>query len=341
MLASFYLLAEVSDKYFVVSLDKIAERLKMSHEVAGATLMAVGSSAPELFVAIISLMKDGDHHAIGVGTIVGSALFNILVIVGASAFVRKATLVWQPISRDLLFYGIAVLGLLLVLINGSVSFWESLTFVILYIVYIIAVMNWQKIFKYKDLSENDTTSSQNSHKSGWKKVLVPLDFMLGKLFPSPKFYIFQFFISIAAIAILSWILVESAIHISHLLDVPEVVIALTVLAIGTSIPDLMSSIIVAKQGRGGMAVTNAIGSNIFDIFIGLGLPWLIIIIAMDGHVLTDTSGLFVSVGLLAGSIVVMFLVLYFKKWKIGRGLGIFFISLYLVYIMYSIYFAIS
>ena len=79
MLISFYLLARVCDEYFVESLDKIAKKLKMSSDAAGATLMAVGSSAPELFVAAIALLKPGDHAALGMGTIVGSALFNILV----------------------------------------------------------------------------------------------------------------------------------------------------------------------------------------------------------------------------------------------------------------------
>ena len=77
LLVSFYLLAQVCDEYFIKSLDQIAKRFKMSPEAAGATLMAVGSSAPELFVAIIALVRPGGHEAIGMGTIVGSALFLI------------------------------------------------------------------------------------------------------------------------------------------------------------------------------------------------------------------------------------------------------------------------
>ena len=92
LIASFYLLAEISDRYFIPALDKIAHRFNMSHDMAGATLMAIGSSAPELFVAIIALLKPGDHSAIGVGTIVGSALFNLLVIIGASAIAMIAQL---------------------------------------------------------------------------------------------------------------------------------------------------------------------------------------------------------------------------------------------------------
>ena len=98
LVVSFYLLAQVSDKYFIESLDRIAHKLNMSHDMAGATLMAVGSSAPELFVAVIALVKPGDHGAIGIGTIVGSAVFNILGIIGAVAVVRRSVLAWQPVG---------------------------------------------------------------------------------------------------------------------------------------------------------------------------------------------------------------------------------------------------
>lgn len=75
LLISFYLLAVVCDRYFVDSLDRIAKQLKMNSDMAGATFMAIGSSAPELFVSLIALFKPG-NEALGAGTIVGSALFN-------------------------------------------------------------------------------------------------------------------------------------------------------------------------------------------------------------------------------------------------------------------------
>ena len=111
LLVSFYLLAIICDRYFVVSLDKIAIKLKMNSDMAGATLMAVGSSAPEFFVSLMALFRPG-NEALGAGTIVGSALFNILVIIGASAIVRKAFIAWQPIIRDTIFYSLSILLLL-------------------------------------------------------------------------------------------------------------------------------------------------------------------------------------------------------------------------------------
>ena len=88
LLLSFYLLAKVCDDYFVESLDEIAKKLKLSSDAAGATLMAVGSSAPELFVAIIAVIRPGDHEQIGMGTIVGSAMFNLVVITGVVGLIK-------------------------------------------------------------------------------------------------------------------------------------------------------------------------------------------------------------------------------------------------------------
>lgn len=338
LVTSFYLLARISDHYFVESLDRIAEKLKLSHEMAGATLMAIGSSAPELFVAIISLVRAGNHEAIGVGTIVGSALFNIMVIIGASALVKSAKLVWQPVMRDLLFYLIAVVLLFFVLKNGSVSILEASIFVGVYVLYVLAVMYGKKLFNFIDGDAFDDDEPFIDDKlTGWRIIFKPLHFILDKIFPPKKNYWWNFIFSIGAIAILCWVLVESAIVISHILQVPEVIIALTVLAIGTSIPDMISSVIVAKQGRSGMAVSNAIGSNIFDILIGLGLPWLLILLFTSGEVVNKTDSLTESVILLIGSVVFIFVALLFTKWKLGKKIGFFLIALYVIYLLRELY----
>ena len=107
LLVAFYLLAVICEDYFVPALDEISKRLKLSSDVAGATFMAVGSSAPEFFTSVFAVLKPGDHADIGAGTIVGSAIFNILVIIGASVIFRQAKLTWQPIVRDMIFYAIS------------------------------------------------------------------------------------------------------------------------------------------------------------------------------------------------------------------------------------------
>ncbi|MDH5382499.1 MAG: calcium/sodium antiporter [Cyclobacteriaceae bacterium] len=336
LIVSFYLLAQVSDKYFVVSLDKIAERLNMSHDMAGATLMAIGSSAPELFVALISVFRSGgEHKEIGIGTIVGSALFNILVIIGASAMVRKAVLVWQPVLRDLLFYIIAIITLFIVFYDGNITILESFTLMSIYVLYLLAVRYWRKLFKFTEIDVIDNEEEHDEEHVGFMKIFFPFDYALSKFYLSSKHYYLNFLISIAMIALLSWVLVESAINISMILEVPEVIIALTVLAVGTSIPDLMSSVIVARQGRGGMAVSNAIGSNIFDILIGLGLPWALVLIFTNTDLQNNKEGLSESIILLFGSVIFIFAILAIGRWKMSKMTGIFLIGLYMLYLVYS------
>ena len=130
--AAVYLLAILTDGYFIVSLDEISARMKLSNDVAGATLMAMGSSAPELAIAMIALLRPGDYSDVGIGTIVGSALFNILVITGASAIARPLRITWTIVTRDVVVY-IASVGLLLwAFSDNQINFFEAVVFIVFY-----------------------------------------------------------------------------------------------------------------------------------------------------------------------------------------------------------------
>lgn len=334
MLLAFYLLAEVCEKYFVESLEKISERLKLSAEASGATLMAVGSSAPEFFVSLMALFKPG-QEAMGAGTIVGSAIFNILVITGASVAVRKAFIIWQPVIRDMLFYSLSILLLLFTFKDGIVSLIEIVLFLTLYLTYIIAVLNWKKLFKYKDDDPIEIVQKELDTKK-WKKFFAPIDWLVRMTFPSQKRYILTFAVSIFWITVLSWGLVESAVISANILGIPSVIIGLTVLAAGTSIPDLLSSIIVAKKGQTGMAISNGIGSNIFDILFCLGFPWLVAYIFWGQKISVATENLYSSVVLLFATVVAILFLFIIRKWRIGRNSGYFLIILYLIYLAWVV-----
>lgn len=336
LLISFYILAEIGDKYFVPSLDKISHKFNLSHDMAGATLMAAGSSAPEIFVAIMALFRPGDHADLGVGTIVGSAIFNLLAIIGVAGIVKKSVIAWQPVVRDLFFYAVSIVAFYIVLVNGRVTIYESIIFILMYAIYVYSVINWKKWFKYEEVDLDPIYNVEETAKYKWKSIFKPIDWVIKTLIPKPEKYIAVFFISILLIAATCWVLVESAIHVSAILGIPEMVIALIVLGIGTSVPDIVSSAIVAKQGRGGMAVSNAIGSNIFDIFIGLGLPWLLKSIIQHHYIATSTDGLGVAVGLLLGSILLILLALMYKKWTLTKGLGYVLILLYILFVIWEI-----
>lgn len=327
LLACFVLLARVVDLFFISSLDEISKDLRLSSDAAGATLMAVGSSAPELFVALFAVLKPGNHQVIGIGSIVGSAIFNLLVIVGAVALVKKTKLTWQPVVRDLIFYTGAVAFLIWFIWDGTLTIGESSILLAFYVVYVIAVIYWRKILPYSDLS----VDIEDKNKAESKGIIRVFDKVLSPFFPKVEKYYQVFFISILIIAGLSWVLVEMAIAISAALNIPEAVIALTVLAIGTSVPDLFSSLIVARQGRGDMAVSNAVGSNIFDILVGLGLPFLIVMLISGGSI--STGGDLTSSSLiLFASVILLFVLLLFSGWRIGKFTGMVLLGLYLFYV---------
>ncbi|XP_017871039.1 PREDICTED: sodium/potassium/calcium exchanger 4 isoform X2 [Drosophila arizonae] len=149
VIASLYLfvaLAVVCDEYFVPAVEKICAALNMSNDVAGATFMAAATSAPELFVNVIgTFITEGD---IGVGTIVGSAVFNILAVAACCGIGAGMTipLDWWPLTRDSIAYGITVAILICVMHDERVEWYEALILVSLYAVY-LAVMYFDKSFQ--------------------------------------------------------------------------------------------------------------------------------------------------------------------------------------------------
>ena len=156
-----------------------------------------------------------------------------------------------------------------------------------------------------------------------------------------KWYLVSFVMSIAWIGLISWYMVEWCVAIGCILKIPLSVMGVTVLAAGTSIPDALSSIVVAKQGQGNMAVANAIGSNVFDIWLGLGLPWWIILLI--DFIRSDVAGLCVSTKELLPNIIVLFSVLIFYfgllvifRFRLYVKIGIAFMLLYAVFAVWQV-----
>lgn len=327
--------------FFVKSLDMISEKLKLSSDVAGATLMEVGSRAPELFTSLFAVLRPGNHADIGSGTIVGLAIFNILVIIGAAAAFKRAKLTWQPVIRDTLFYVITIMLLLLFFWDGKIVLSEAALFVAIYFLYIFVVTQWKKWLPYKDVDPLDLVESEIKKNKLAKASKQIVSFLIPDPTKRPQLYLVTFIFSILGLAGLSYLLVEAAVGIGDILRINPTIIALTVLAAGTSIPDLFSSVIVAKQGRGDMAVSNAVGSNIFDILVGLGLPWLIVLAVKGGSIPVGTENLLSSVFLLFATVVAILFILIVRKWTIGKRAGLLLIGIYVLYILYVSFLALS
>lgn len=145
MIYMFIALAIVCDEFFVPALDVIIEKLELTEDVAGATFMAAGGSAPEFFTSIAGLFIS--QNSVGISTIIGSAVFNILFVIGACGLVAKEVLhlTWWPLFRDSIFYSIALIVLIISYLDERIHYYEALALLSCYAAYIVFMVFNQKI----------------------------------------------------------------------------------------------------------------------------------------------------------------------------------------------------
>jgi len=537
-------LSIVCDEFFVPALEVIADKWDLSPDVAGATLMAAGGSAPELFTSFIGTFRMSD---VGFGTIVGSAVFNILFVIGMCAVCANEplALTWWPLARDCSYY-IMSLGVLSLFFSVSspmqIMWWEALLLFLLYIGYVVFmrynVIVKEKLFgkpakrtslKYEEMKKkmeptvfeagllsllvgrNKNTEKEimmrivvqisgdarktfdefDKNKSGcigkteFSSLLVKLGLQISEdevedlfntvhgedeenisferfkmwyikceervvrdmkslfeaidvdgnnllsveeianilsqseesvaaeletyfksekkeltleefdkwyrdtdffhkeviyrksiaevaeqsseesmlsipdgfcpkimfFFTAPlvvmllatladvrkpgkeKWCFLTFSGAIGWIGIYSWFMVDWCQMIGDTLGIPQVVMGLTFLAAGTSVPDLLSSVIVAKQGEGDMAVSSSVGSNIFDILVGLPLPWLCFGIVHGRPVTVYASSLSVSLAILILMIIVVVTSIHLSKWVMSKTLGY---AMFIFYVLFVV-----
>jgi len=318
----------VCEKYFVPSLEIVGERMGLPDSVQGATLLAVGSSLPELFTATIGLFVFPDKNP-GPATNVGSAIFNSAVIIGGSAIVCPLSLRPSTLCRDGLFYCLSLIVLFIVYSvtsPGYIEPWESVCMVMIYSIYVYVLARSDRSTRshtmgggeveFKVLSAVDdeeqldtadqaegegkmhkdeeedvvmhvTTTEQSlgpscdgrlTH-SFFERASLPFEIAFRRTMPnvledaSKGRYKITALIAMIWIGVLTWLVVDIAERTANCVGIDANLTGVTILAVGSSLPDLFSSIIVAKEGKGEMAVANALGSNIFDILICLGVPF--------------------------------------------------------------------
>lgn len=172
MIYVFVALAIVCDEYFVPALGVITEKLQISEDVAGATFMAAGGSAPELFTSLIGVFIS--HSNVGIGTIVGSAVFNILFVIGTCALFSREILhlTWWPLFRDISFYIVDLLMLILFFLDSVIDWWESLLLLTAYATYVFTMKQnvyleqWVKQELNKKLNAVQAASAEHIRKVG-------------------------------------------------------------------------------------------------------------------------------------------------------------------------------
>ncbi|XP_037799385.1 sodium/potassium/calcium exchanger Nckx30C-like isoform X3 [Penaeus monodon] len=486
MIYMFVALAIVCDEFFVPALDVIIEKLQISEDVAGATFMAAGGSAPELFTSVIGVFISFDD--VGIGTIVGSAVFNILFVIAMCVLFSKTVLdlTWWPLFRDVSFYSVALLMLVVFFMDNKVYWYEALILFAIYILYcsfmkcnegverrVKQALNRNKVTRvcstdqlvpnHQNAAQTlhaagpqpaqsggrrpsapvlhsgtkfrhgllqlmihtidplhdgkvdekatqlhaiaslkvllDATKPQNgrvetyrsdglapdprpdnqshadtddddenkpidlSWPSGFRKrvtyiIVAPLIIPLWLTLPDTrtprgkKFFFVTFLGSIIWIAFFSYLMVWWAGLVGEAISIPPEVMGLTVLAAGTSVPDLITSVIVARKGFGDMAVSSSVGSNLFDVTCGLPIPWLLYALvqviqnyANERPNPWSVDPIFVNSEGMACSILLLFTMLMFviisiacSKWKMAKGLGFGMFFLYFVFVGVSLSF---
>ncbi|XP_076590217.1 sodium/potassium/calcium exchanger 1-like isoform X2 [Chaetodon auriga] len=559
MIYMFVALAIVCDEFFVPALEVITNKLEISDDVAGATFMAAGGSAPELFTSLIGVFIS--HSNVGIGTIVGSAVFNILFVIGMCAVFSREMLhlTWWPLFRDVTFYILDLIMLIIFFLDNLILWWESILLVLGYISY-VSFMKFnsqiEKVVKTQlnkhmsivkvwtaeepekeseapaapppppppppppapapappaaapeaedkskrepeqppsspqcskppgDPQEDRTrlrvrpvlqrggssaslhntslrstifqlmihtldplgeeidhrpnaeqagaaggaaaepstsqpqkteeTSEKTSEKTAeqpdeskaaaegsegseggaeddsgdddssdpgeseeedddgnkeekgeeeeeeeeneplsleWPEtrrkqatylLLLPIVFPLWLTLPdvrnpaSRTYFVVTFLGSILWIGVFSYLMVWWAHQVGETVGISEEIMGLTILAAGTSIPDLITSVIVARKGLGDMAVSSSVGSNIFDITVGLPVPWLIYTLLHNGDPVTVSSnGLFCAIVLLFLMLLFVIISIAVCRWKMSRMLGLTMFILYFVFLFLSV-----
>lgn len=202
--------------------------------------------------------------------------------------------------------------------------------------------------KPSEVEENDTISPFHIPRGiGSKfKWLISWPLLLLLFFTVPncakprweKYFMLSFILSTVWIAVFSYFMVWMVTIIGYTLGIPDVIMGITFLAAGTSVPDCIASLIVARQGLGDMAVSNTIGSNVFDILVGLGVPWAMQTMCVNygSVVMINSRGLLYSVVLLLGSVALTVLGIHFNKWRLDLKLGVYVLVLYAVFLCFSI-----
>ncbi|KAF7284397.1 hypothetical protein GWI33_022183 [Rhynchophorus ferrugineus] len=182
----FVALAIVCDEFFVPSLDVIIEKLEIQDDVAGATFMAAGGSAPELFTSVIGVFVSFDD--VGIGTIVGSAVFNILFVIGMCAIFSKTvlTLTWWPLFRDCSFYSVSLIALIIFFRDNRIQWYEALVLFSFYIAY-VSFMKWNQpmerlvkkvVYKNKVTRVRSTDQLMPTHQAAAQTLVSESSFFL-------------------------------------------------------------------------------------------------------------------------------------------------------------------
>ncbi len=275
-----------------------------SAEAAAATIAASLISAPALFTSITGVFLAKSD--VGLGSAVGGAVFKLLLMAIVCAFIGRRRvnfkLTWLPLIRNCVFYIVTLVFLVLFMLDELVMQWESGLLLLLYVAFVIVAMITGRMCGRKETMTPAQDIRMTEHDLKGEpltgQVLDPNQDET-KLGADCKIYHpLIYTVSILVLAALSYLMVWWAAVIGETLGVPSTMMGLTVLALGSSLPYLMTCIIIARKGFADSCLSVALGSNIFDLTVGLALPWFLYGIFNGVNVAVSSSGMGCSISLL-------------------------------------------
>lgn len=310
LVVAFYMLSKGAD-WFVDGAAGIATKLRIPQLIIGLTIVAMGTSAPEAAVSISSAFSPNGAD-ITISNIVGSNILNVLIILGISAVITSLAVDKNTFLIDIpVTIGATVLMMIFGL-DQVIAWWEALILLVIFTAYIVFLI-------LKAMKERAVTNDANLEVPTAEEE-KPLSILKA---------IFLVIVGLVMIVLGSQGAVESATYLAGKMGVDDKLIGLTVVALGTSLPELFTSVKAALKNNADIAIGNIIGSNIFNILFVLGITGVITPIPFASSFMID--------GLVALFAVVLLLVASLKNKKLGRIGGVIMLVSYAVYFVYLLY----
>lgn len=279
----------------------LAQRMNVSQIVIGLTVVAMGTSMPEFFVSMVSAIKGTPDLA--VGNVVGSNIFNTMFIVGISAAVAPMAISRSAVRKDIPFAVVATLMLSVMCMDGNISRTDAGILFALFIVFMVYTLR---------LARKGAVDVEEKKKEDLSVVMSSVFIIVG----------------LACLIGGSNLFVNGASAIAKALNVSDAVIGLTVVAMGTSLPELATSVVAARKGRSAMAMGNVIGSNVFNILMILGVTGMITPMQIESITMTDMGVMLVGM--------VLVWMFSYTKYKVARWEGVVLTVLFLGYVTWLV-----
>ena len=309
--------------YFVMGASSIAKKLKVPSMVIGLTIVAIGTSMPELVVSISSAIKGSTD--LSIGNVVGSNIFNMMVCLGVVAFFAPIKIKQSNKKIDFPFL-IAVTGMLLIfgcdaLLDGLGYNWlsrsESILLLVMLGLYVYVLVTNARKDRKKFLSQtNDLNLPEGETQEDEVKILKTWQTILCLIG------------GLAAVVFGGECVVSTAQYLAIQMGMSEALVGLTIVAMGTSLPELVTSIMASRRHENDLALGNVIGSNIMNIVLILGAVGTLAQVPISVEMLTDIAILFVFTA--------VFIVMCITKKSLNKKEGFILLSMYFSYMVFAI-----